>query len=251
MTSLVDYILSLFRNEEAARSFVAAPGQAMTNAGLVNVSPAEVSSAVATAVPGVALSSDDPIIGLRQAVADQHGLTPFTSDPAGLSPFVAPDAGPVLNAAGPVIGNVGAVTSDAGVIAADAGFLAGSAGAGLASGVNAGLVAQPGADVVPGVAPGLAFVEPTGGFGAGVGVGAQAGLSVDLGVQAGIGAGAGLGVGTGVGVGAQAGVGIGIGVEAGIGVQGGIGGAVGVGGGWWCCWWCRGGPSGPDCISLR
>lgn len=39
MTSLIDYILSLFRSEDAARSFVAAPGRAMTSAGLIDIAP--------------------------------------------------------------------------------------------------------------------------------------------------------------------------------------------------------------------
>lgn len=74
MTSLVDYILSLFRSEDAARSFVASSGQAMTNAGLVNVSPVEISSAAANALPFLNLGAGDPIGGLQQAVADQYGL---------------------------------------------------------------------------------------------------------------------------------------------------------------------------------
>lgn len=59
MTSLVDYILSLFRSEDAARSFVASSGQAMTNAGLVNVSPVEISSAAANALPFLNLGAGD------------------------------------------------------------------------------------------------------------------------------------------------------------------------------------------------
>src|ERR1700710_1642617 len=126
MTSLMDYILSLFTNEEAARSFVSAPGQAMTNAGLVNVSPAEVSSVAANAVPGLALSSDDPIGGLQQAVAGQHGFVPPTSDPGLVSTFVGQEASPFVNAAGPII-------DDAGIAAGNAGLVAGEVGAGLAN----------------------------------------------------------------------------------------------------------------------
>ncbi len=72
----------------------------MTNAGLINVSPAEVSSAVASAVPGVLVSSDDPISGLQQAVADQHGFAMPTSDAGVVSSFIAQDAGPVIGNAG-------------------------------------------------------------------------------------------------------------------------------------------------------
>jgi hypothetical protein len=127
MTSLVDYILSLFRSEDAAQSFVAAPGQAMTNAGLINVSPAEVSQVAASAVPGLALPFDDPIGGLQQAVASQYGYAVPTSDPGLVSDYFAQDPGyfaqdpgyyaqdpgPVFDAASPII--------DAGLIAGDAG----------------------------------------------------------------------------------------------------------------------------------
>ncbi|BCI91746.1 hypothetical protein NIIDMKKI_69520 [Mycobacterium kansasii] len=89
MTSLVDYILSLFRSEDAARSFVAAPGQAMTNAGLINVSPAEFSSAAASALPFLDLGAGDPIGGVQQAVADQHGLA-LASDGAACRPGLLP-----------------------------------------------------------------------------------------------------------------------------------------------------------------
>src|SRR3954447_14592324 len=222
MTSLVDYILSLFSNEEAARSFVSAPGQAMTNAGLVNVSPAEVSSVVANAVPGLAISSDDPIGGLQQAVAGQHGFVPPTSDLGAVPTFVGQEAGPFINAAGPMIGDAGIAANTAGLVAGEVGaglgnVVATDVGAGLATGIDA--VGLPTGAAV--AAPGLAFIEPTGGVGAGVGLGAQAGVGVGFEVQAGIGAqagvGLGLGVGTGVGVGAQAGVGVGFEVEAGIG----------------------------------
>src|ERR1700739_4428657 len=73
MKALIQYILDLFTNPEAAQAFVSSPGQAMTNAGLVNVSPDEFSSAVATAMPDLNLGAGDPIGGLQQAVADQYG----------------------------------------------------------------------------------------------------------------------------------------------------------------------------------
>ncbi|WP_052425541.1 IniB N-terminal domain-containing protein [Mycobacterium kyorinense] len=74
MTSLIDYILDLFRNEDAARAFVASPEQAMSDAGLAGVSAEQVSSVAATAVPGLTIDSADPMAGLQQAVSSQFGF---------------------------------------------------------------------------------------------------------------------------------------------------------------------------------
>lgn len=90
MTSLIDYILSLFRSEDAARSFVAAPGRAMTSAGLIDIAPHQISSVAANVVPGLNLGAGDPMSGLRQAVAARHG---FAQD-------VANVASPVTRARG-------------------------------------------------------------------------------------------------------------------------------------------------------
>ncbi|HEY0228023.1 MAG TPA: IniB N-terminal domain-containing protein, partial [Mycobacterium sp.] len=76
MNQLIQYILDLFSNPAAAQAFLAGPGQAMTDAGLVNVSPDEFSSAVTGAVPGVDLPPGDPIGGLQQVLADQYGYDP-------------------------------------------------------------------------------------------------------------------------------------------------------------------------------
>jgi hypothetical protein len=76
MNTLIDYLLSLFRDEAAAQSFVSGPGQAMTNAGLINVLPDELASAAASALPGLPLPEGDPIGGLQQAVANQYGFAP-------------------------------------------------------------------------------------------------------------------------------------------------------------------------------
>src|ERR1700753_3556809 len=76
MDRLIQYILDLFNNQDAARAFVSGPGQAMTDAGLVNVAPEEFSSAVASAVPGLPLAVGDPIGGLPQVIADQYGFDP-------------------------------------------------------------------------------------------------------------------------------------------------------------------------------
>lgn len=84
MTSLIDYILSLFRSEDAARSFVAAPGRAMTSAGLIDIAPHQISSVAANVVPGLNLGAGDPMSGLRQAVAASMALrrtSPMSASP--------------------------------------------------------------------------------------------------------------------------------------------------------------------------
>lgn len=76
MLTLIDWILNLFRDEDAARSFVAAPEQSLRDAGLAGVSAAQVSSMAATAVPGLVLGDGDPIVGLQRAVSNQYGFAP-------------------------------------------------------------------------------------------------------------------------------------------------------------------------------
>src|SRR5690348_2572964 len=76
MNTLIDFILSLFRSEQLARDFVAGPGQALTNAGLVNVAPEQFALAAANALPGLALGGGDPMWAVQQAVADQYGFAP-------------------------------------------------------------------------------------------------------------------------------------------------------------------------------
>ena len=76
MNELIQYILNLFTDPAAAQAYLAGPGQAMTDAGLVNVSPDEFSSALASAMPGVDLPPGDPIGGLQQVLTDQYGYDP-------------------------------------------------------------------------------------------------------------------------------------------------------------------------------
>ncbi len=76
MIALIDWILNLFRNEDAARAFVAAPEQAMRDAGLAGVTAAQLSTVAATAVPSLMLGGGDPIVGLQRAVANQYGFEP-------------------------------------------------------------------------------------------------------------------------------------------------------------------------------
>ena len=73
---IIDWILDLFRNEDAARAFVAAPEQTLRDAGLAGVSAAQLSAVAATAVPGLVLGGGDPIVGLQRAVSNQYGFAP-------------------------------------------------------------------------------------------------------------------------------------------------------------------------------
>lgn len=98
MIALIDWILNLFHSEDAARAFVAAPEQAMRDAGLAGVSAAQLSSVAATAVPSLLLGGGDPLVGLQRAVANEYGFEPtyqpsFDSvwSPSLASPSFAPE----------------------------------------------------------------------------------------------------------------------------------------------------------------
>lgn len=75
MLTIIDWILDLFRDENAARAFVATPEQAMRDAGLAGVTAAQLSAVTAAALPGLALGAD-PVVGLQRAVANQYGFEP-------------------------------------------------------------------------------------------------------------------------------------------------------------------------------
>jgi hypothetical protein len=88
MLTLIDWILALFRSEDAARAFVAAPEQSLRDAGLAGVSAAQLSSVAATAIPGLVLGDGDPIVGLQRAVSNQYGFAPAYAP--SLDPVYAP-----------------------------------------------------------------------------------------------------------------------------------------------------------------
>ncbi|HOB50118.1 MAG TPA: IniB N-terminal domain-containing protein, partial [Mycobacterium sp.] len=90
MIALIDWILSLFRDEDAARAFVTAPEQAMRDAGLAGISAAQLSSVAATAVPGLVLGGGNPIVGLQRVVANQYGFTPVFPPQPSFDPVWAP-----------------------------------------------------------------------------------------------------------------------------------------------------------------
>jgi hypothetical protein len=95
MTTLIDFILDLFRSPGAAASYVMDPEGALRDAGLPNVSAAQLASVAATAAPaGVMLGGGDPVVGLQRAVADYHSFaaSPFSPQTAFTSaPAFAPD----------------------------------------------------------------------------------------------------------------------------------------------------------------
>jgi hypothetical protein len=80
--NLIDFILDLFRNPGVAASFVMDPDGALRDAGLPNVTAAQLASVAATAAPaGYALGGGDPIYGLQRAVADHHQLASNFASP--------------------------------------------------------------------------------------------------------------------------------------------------------------------------
>ena len=81
MTNLIDYILDLFRSPDVAATFIRDPDGALRDAGLPNVSAAQLQAVAASAAPaGVFLGGGDPVQGLQYAVANYHSI------PAAFSP---------------------------------------------------------------------------------------------------------------------------------------------------------------------
>lgn len=91
MTTIIDYILDLFRSPDVAASFIADPQGAMRDAGLPNVTAAQLASVAATAAPaGVALGGGDPVVGLQRAVANYHSVASPFSPQTTYAPAFAP-----------------------------------------------------------------------------------------------------------------------------------------------------------------
>jgi hypothetical protein len=75
MTNVIDWILDLFRDPVHAQAFVNDPDRAMTNAGLQNVTAAQVQAVAATVAPAAVIhGGGNPVQGLQQAVAETHGI---------------------------------------------------------------------------------------------------------------------------------------------------------------------------------
>jgi hypothetical protein len=81
MTNVIDWLLDLFRDPVRARAFVNDPERAMQNAGVQNVTAAQVQAVAATVAPAAVIhGGGDPVFGLQQAVAETHGIA-FTPQP--------------------------------------------------------------------------------------------------------------------------------------------------------------------------
>lgn len=84
--SLIDFILDLFRSPASAASFISDPDGTLRDAGLPNVTAAQLHAVAATAAPaGVLLGGGNPVLGLQRAVADHHNIP---------AQFAAPIASP-------------------------------------------------------------------------------------------------------------------------------------------------------------
>ncbi|MGD9618737.1 MAG: IniB N-terminal domain-containing protein [Mycolicibacterium sp.] len=92
MNAIIDFILDLFRSPAAAANFVIDPDGALRDAGLPNVTAAQLASVAATAAPaGYALGGGDPVVGLQRAVADHHNLASNFVSPFSPQTTFAPD----------------------------------------------------------------------------------------------------------------------------------------------------------------
>ncbi|EHI10857.1 IniB N-terminal domain-containing protein [Mycolicibacterium thermoresistibile] len=94
MLTLIDFILDLFRSPALAARFIADPENTMRDAGLQNVTAAQLQSVAASAAPaGVLLGGGDPVVGLQRAVADHHNIaSPFSPQTSvGWQPTFAPE----------------------------------------------------------------------------------------------------------------------------------------------------------------
>ena len=90
MINVIDFILSLFRDESQAAAFVADPQGTLVDAGLSNVTSAQIASVAATAIPSLALGNGDPVVGLQRAVSNHYGFAPATDYQPTFNPTWAP-----------------------------------------------------------------------------------------------------------------------------------------------------------------
>ncbi|WP_299557733.1 IniB N-terminal domain-containing protein [uncultured Mycolicibacterium sp.] len=94
MRTLIDFILDLFRSPAEAARFIADPEGALRDAGLPNVTTAQLAQVAATAAPaGYALGGGDPVVGLQRALTTHHNLaSPFSPQTTvGWQPTFAPE----------------------------------------------------------------------------------------------------------------------------------------------------------------
>jgi hypothetical protein len=75
MTNVLDWILDLFRDPVQAQAFINDPDRTMANAGVQNVSAAQVNAVAASVAPAAIIQGGgNPVHGLQQAVAQTHGI---------------------------------------------------------------------------------------------------------------------------------------------------------------------------------
>ncbi len=75
MTNVLDWILHLFNDPVQAQAFINDPDKSMQNAGVQNVSAAQVNAVAASVAPAAVIQGGgNPVHGLQQAVAQTHGI---------------------------------------------------------------------------------------------------------------------------------------------------------------------------------
>ena len=75
MTNVLDWILDLFNDPVQAQAFINDPDKSMQNAGVQNVSAAQVNAVAASVAPAAVIQGGgNPVHGLQQAVAQTHGI---------------------------------------------------------------------------------------------------------------------------------------------------------------------------------
>ena len=75
MTNVIDWILDLFRDPVQAQALIDDPNRSMQNAGVQNVTAAQVQAVAATVAPAAVIhGGGNPVHGLQQAVAETHGI---------------------------------------------------------------------------------------------------------------------------------------------------------------------------------
>jgi hypothetical protein len=75
MTNVLDWILDLFNDPVQAQAFINDPDKSMQNAGVQNVSAAQVQAVAASVAPAAVIQGGgNPVHGLQQAVAETHGI---------------------------------------------------------------------------------------------------------------------------------------------------------------------------------
>ena len=114
MNSLVQFIVELFRNEDAAREFVVDPAVSLADAGLPQRHARTSRIRRRVGRPGLMLAAD-LIAGLQQAVSNQFGIVPIgtgVSADAAASSAVDGESGSGSRARGVGLDSAAGVISD-------------------------------------------------------------------------------------------------------------------------------------------